>query len=866
MRRLILLCAVAAAFCYPRSVCADALCPIVPTPKEYHDLGRTLTLEMSGAAIVIGAEATEPERYAAEYLQTQIERRFKHKLAIHNEGNVPAAVRQVLLLGQVDTNAWLNGLCDRHEIDLSGDSPGHDGFIIRCLEDGPRQVVLIGGSNPRGVIYGQHALFDLLRSEGESVVFPAVSVRDWPSIPWRGRPHSVLKQHLVPGALDAYLRARLNFTDVRDDPDVAATIIFPARKASMGFPAGKPIDRPLVEQMIRESHRRGLFVYGTVSCGVPVDKTGDVIKTFEELISLGVDGLWISFDDVGAGDNAANVVRRVLELGARHDMTGRKIAITPPSGDYQHIDTEFNRQAASWGLEDAQWLFTRVPCADDLAMVRQIGISDLPGWWHNLVNMRGGFMHNGDVLCPLRKDWGPAYVNPQPLANGWHRPSYEQLRDAEQYTNCVLLWGVIGGWPEEYQLGDLGFWAWDPAEYDWQRTCDAAYRLLYGPQQVETAKSFDVKLSALKDLFHLPPWRFWPEGQRSFVGWPCRLKQVEDRVKALALLDELDALSTELDREAAKETAIDPARLETIYLAAIRDTLDCARRMTLLEYPEYTATDLEQTMVSLLEAGKVDEAERALAEVRNRLAPHLERIETELADLKQIDKYVAMWRQQISGMEHWKELVKRRRAKMTERFQKLIHGDVASLFPYMEQVDENQLDSLFARLPDPPAEKALGEIQAADWLHTPPQFQGAFCVGDFESKTGKFVAIAYPRRIPSKPGDGADVCAEIAVPDYSGHLLLDAFVTDTRLENRYPGLRSMQLWANDRLIWEEDIAASRAGKEWISADVTELATAGSPLKLRFRVVDRRGVGDHLSVTFLGPVRLRAVVDRLSPSK
>ena len=60
------------------------------------------------------------------------------------------------------------------------------------------------------------------------------------------------------------------------------------------------------------------------------------------------------------------------------------------------------------------------------------------------------------------------------------------------------------------------------------------------------------------------------------------------------------------------------------------------------------------------------------------------------------------------------------------------------------------------------------------------------------------------------------------------------------------------------MIWEEDIAPSRTEKEWISLDITEMATAGSRLKLRFRVVDKRAVGDHLSVTFLGPVRLRAM--------
>jgi hypothetical protein len=415
-------------------------------------------------------------------------------------------------------------------------------------------------------------------------------------------------------------------------------------------------------------------------------------------------------------------------------------------------------------------------------------------------------------------------------------------------------------------LGDLGCWAWDPARYDWQQTCDAAYRLLYGPRLVAIARTFDAKLSALKDLFHLPPWRFWPVGERSFVGWPCRLKQVEDRPKALVLLDELDVLSSQLCREASRETAIDPTRLETIYLAAIRDTLDYARRMTLLDYPEYTTADLERTMVSLLDSGKLEEGERHLSEVRERLAPQLEQIELELTELKQVDEYVAMWRGQLSGMEYWKQLIVRRRVRMGERFQKLIHGDVASLFPYMEQLDENQLDSLFARLRDPPSGRLLAELQAIDWLQTPPRFQGVFCLGEFESKGSEFVAIAYPRRIPSKPSDTGCVCADIAVPHYTDHLLLDAFVNDTRLENRYPGYRFMQLWANNQLIWEEDIASSRVGKEWISLDISGLVAAGSHLKLRFCVVDKRGVGDHLSVTFLGPVRLRAVTDRLSPSE
>ena len=146
-------------------------CPIVPRPKEYAESGTTATLlAPDAAAIVIGTKASEPERYAAESLQTQIQRRFKRRLPIHAETDVPASVSQAFLLGQVETNTRLGALCRQHKIELSAKSPGHDGFVIRCVDDGPRQVILIGGSNPRGGIYGQNACFDLRRQEGDRVV------------------------------------------------------------------------------------------------------------------------------------------------------------------------------------------------------------------------------------------------------------------------------------------------------------------------------------------------------------------------------------------------------------------------------------------------------------------------------------------------------------------------------------------------------------------------------------------------------------------------------------------------------------------------------------------------------------------------
>jgi hypothetical protein len=832
---------------------AEEPCPLVPLPKSYRDHGQAWPLGGADrAAIVVGRQATEPERYAAECLQAHLQRRFKRQVAVVVETEVPEAARQVFLLGQRTTNAWLDQLCRDRQIELGATAPGEDGFVIEMLEDGPRQVVVVGGSNPRGVIYGQHALFDLLRPAGDGASIPRVSVRDWPSIAWRGRPHSVLHQHLVPGAMDAYARSRINFIDVRDDPRVKAGLYLPPRKASMGFPAGVPIDRDPVKRVIDEGHRRGMFVYGTVSCAVGEKEFPAVIRTFEELLELGVDGLWISFDDTGAGSNAAEIIRRVLDLGQRHGMSGRKIAITPPAGDYEVIDRPFNRMAAAVpGMEQAQWMFTRVPCAADAAMARQVGIQRLPGWWHNLVEIDGGFLHNGDILCTLRADQKPAYVNIQPLTSGWHRPSYDQLRDAPRHTDTVLLWGVVNGWPEEYEVGALGLWAWNPQGHDWTALRRSIYRYVFGPSQEKNVAEFDDKLTALKALFHLPSWQFEPNH-----GWPCRLKRPEDRPQALALIDELAELARRIRSQAPAETALDPARLETVYLEPLDTTLVYARKMASLDYPEQSLSDFEDAMYQRIDAADWPAAEKMLTEARNKVLSQLDRIQSELQGLKGIEGYTAFWRKRLGSLDSWKQLAAQRRAAMQSRLTKMLQADPTKLFPY-KQATAADLAALFAALDKPPAGTALAELHADDWLASPPRFQGAYAVGPYARDSRTLVAVAYPANIPSQSGDFGEVAAELAVPSFSGHLLLDAFVNDTRVDNRWREYRYMQIWVGDKLVWEEDVAPDRAGREWVSVDVTPLAKPGEKLRLRLRVVEKKPVGNHTSVTFLGPVRLRA---------
>mgnify|MGYP000973146195 CR=1 FL=1 len=116
----------------------QAACPIVPLPKVYRETGRSVQLlGPEAVAIVIGRRSTGPERYAAEQFQARLERRFRRRLPIVAEQAVDASVRQVFLLGQRNSNDWLDRLCGANKIELSATAPGENGFVIEAVDDGP---------------------------------------------------------------------------------------------------------------------------------------------------------------------------------------------------------------------------------------------------------------------------------------------------------------------------------------------------------------------------------------------------------------------------------------------------------------------------------------------------------------------------------------------------------------------------------------------------------------------------------------------------------------------------------------------------------------------------------------------------------
>lgn len=839
-------------------VCATALAEvkIVPPPKELRDGGRECRLAAEGGAvIVLGAKAGDTERAAAERLQTLVARRFKLRLEIVGEVDVSLDKKQQILLGLPSAHARLAAALAEKGVPFSGEKLGPDGYLLEVLPAaGGRDMVAIAGGGPRGVLYGQDVFFDLLERRGGEIVFPAVSVRDWPSIPWRGRPHSVLAHHLEPGAMDAYVRARLNFTDVRDDPRVKASPVFEARKASMGCPAGIPLDKERMGLHIANAHRHGFFVYGTVACAEPPERYGQVLGTYRELLALGVDGLWISFDDSGSGGSPCEVIRHVLALGAERGISGRAIAITPPLKEYQTIDLPLNREmAAVPGMADATWFFTRVPCAADAAMARDIGLRGLPAWWHNLVNIDAGFTHSGEVVAPLRESNLPGYLDLQPLSSGWGTPGYEAIREAASHTGTVLLWGLCSGFPQEYELAALGYWAWDPKCHNWDDTRAAIYRYVYGPSCVADARLFDDRMQELKAEYQLHAgWNFV-----NSPLWPWRLKRPENRERALARISEMEGISARLSRGARQESALDQARLERVYLEPMAAGLRIARAMALADYPEYAQASFESRMLDLLESGKTQDAEKALGEAQKKVLPNVEDIQAKLDGLKALKPYVEKWRGRLSGLAYWQTFRERWSADMRALFSRQMRRPVPELLPYLPTAGGRDWQAIFDEYGANPAGGALTSFAADEWLKKPPAWRGVWGIGLYTNGASRTAALVFPDRTPSAAGDYAEVVASTVAPSFGKRLLLDVFVQDSRRDDRWKGYRFLQLWANQTLVWSEDIAKDRTGRAWVTADISKAVRPGAELCLRFRVEDRTPVASHLTVAFAGPFQLRA---------
>lgn len=797
---------------------------LVPPPKEvaWSEAG-PIGMNAGKVAIVIGQGATAPERYAAERLQQRVQRRYGQTWPIVSEQEMDTAMEVLIVLGQRSTNALMDLACRAEKLKLDASTPGHDGYVIAILERSDGHTVLVGGSNPRGVIYGQDTLFQLLQQGDDRLEMTRASVRDWPTVPWRGRPQTHYENYLREGDWDCYLDARINFVDLRS--------------GTYAFEPGAELDKETIGKVVDEAHRRGLIVYATVNCGVTRKEYPEAVRTFTEMIELGADGLWISFDDKGPGEEPETIVRQTLALGQEHGITGRRIAVCPPKGSYQDFITPFNKWLATVdGMEQALWFLTRLPAWVHLEQARSIGLESKPGWWHNWPRL-------------YREHW---YVEPISMQVGWHSPTYATLADGGECIDAVMPWGG-NAWGQYYVATTIGWWGWNPAAFDWAEARGRIYDTVFGRDMIATATAFDDTLVGARS--HIT---YSSSGSEWKPYCPMRLNDPADRNAVQALTGRMHMLLNKLEKQAPNGTLIPPAVLKEYYLDRMAREVDSIETAARLSYPEYWWLDHQERVLTAIYDDDLAKADALIEEVRPGLMKDLTEIERAGDCLRRVDAYAAWWKNRANlDAAGWQALVEARRSELTARL-KDYSWHVAVPGKLLEPLD------------DPPLDRGTGRWQDGNFVlemvvPSPREYAWGHWIAGVTRVGGHEVAVfTAERKSGSMPGEFCELEVTLPIPDCRRDrlwLLLfsnSANKDDIGLQHvidRWAGYRFVELRWGDRLLWESDLGLTRERGRWDMVKLPTIPEDVDALKLRLRAVDRKMVTVNHTIAFVGPIRL-----------
>jgi hexosaminidase len=150
---------------------------LLPAPKEVRVAEGAFALT-AHTRILIDATHAE-DRTAADTLTEEIATQSTLKISIESE-NAQAPGEGQIVLARLSTPAVRSYLSTKGlnaEKDLSG-----QGYLLYA----DKSRIVVAGSTAEGLFYGVQTLRQLLHPAATTLECPAVSIRDWPSMQWRG--------------------------------------------------------------------------------------------------------------------------------------------------------------------------------------------------------------------------------------------------------------------------------------------------------------------------------------------------------------------------------------------------------------------------------------------------------------------------------------------------------------------------------------------------------------------------------------------------------------------------------------------------------------------------------------------------------
>ena len=151
---------------------------LLPAPKEVRMAPGKLPIKPSTVILIGNPE----DRMAAETLEREIRDRTGMRLSIESATSAPKTAGHISL-GRL-SDRGLRSYLESQGVKIDDDL-GDQGYVVRATDSG----VLVAARTAQGVFYGVQTLRQLLRPEGatgKSLAIPALIIRDWPSMEWRG--------------------------------------------------------------------------------------------------------------------------------------------------------------------------------------------------------------------------------------------------------------------------------------------------------------------------------------------------------------------------------------------------------------------------------------------------------------------------------------------------------------------------------------------------------------------------------------------------------------------------------------------------------------------------------------------------------
>jgi len=151
---------------------------LLPAPKDVR-LGKSSFAVTSTTRIFVQAIYAAEDRTAAESLAQEILDQSGMKVAIEKVQEPPAG-NGAIVLGRLSDSRARSYLVAKG-VNVA-ENLGEQGYVLYA--DSSR--IMVAGASGQGLFYGVQTLRQLLHPRGTGAECPAVAIRDWPSMKWRG--------------------------------------------------------------------------------------------------------------------------------------------------------------------------------------------------------------------------------------------------------------------------------------------------------------------------------------------------------------------------------------------------------------------------------------------------------------------------------------------------------------------------------------------------------------------------------------------------------------------------------------------------------------------------------------------------------